>query len=125
MLASRRKKICRSISKVPDSLSKEISLCLFRVMQSALTNALKHSRVKTFEVNLNGTSEGICLAVHDEGVGFDLDKTLTGHGIGIISMRERIRFVNRKLPIHSQPNCGTTIEVNVPLASEVARSQTA
>ena len=110
---------------VPDSVPREISLCLFRVMQAALSNALKHSGVRSFSVQLHGTTYGIHLTVRDDGVGFDPDNALRSDGIGIISMRERVRFVNGTLAIESKPSGGTTIGVDVPLATAMPTSQTA
>ena len=107
------------------SLPPDISLCLFRILQAALTNALKHSGVKYFEVQLNGTSEVIHLTVRDAGVGFNLEKVLSGHGIGLISMRERVRLVNGRISIQSKPNGGTTIEVHVPLSTANVQSGSA
>ncbi|HWY71881.1 MAG TPA: ATP-binding protein, partial [Terriglobales bacterium] len=72
-----------------------------------------------------GTLDGLHLTVHDDGVGFDPDKALKSDGIGIISMRERVRFVNGTLAIQSRLNGGTTIEVDVPLKDVMADSQTA
>jgi signal transduction histidine kinase len=113
-----------SREQVPDSLPQETSLCLFRILQAALTNALKYSGVKYFEVQLNGTSKGgVHLTVRDAGVGFDLEKVLSGHGIGIVSMRERVRLVNGSISIQSKPNSGTTIEVHVPLSTSKADVQ--
>jgi signal transduction histidine kinase len=107
---------------VPDDLPGEISLCLFRVMQEALMNALKHSGVKSFDVALRASNETIYLSVRDAGVGFDTVEGLKGYGIGLTSIRERTRFVNGKVIIHSGPNAGTTIEVEVPLKSELAQA---
>jgi PAS domain S-box-containing protein len=107
---------------VPDDLPGEISLCLFRVMQEALMNALKHSGVKSFDVALRASNETIYLSVRDAGVGFDTVEGLKGYGIGLTSIRERTRFVNGKVIIHSEPNAGTTIEVEVPLKSELAQA---
>jgi len=109
-----------SHEQVPDSLPAEISLCLFRILQAALTNAVKHSGVKYFEARLSGTTRGIHLTVRDQGVGFDLEKVLSGRGIGFISMRERVRLVNGRISIASKLNGGTTIDVDVPLS--VART---
>jgi PAS domain S-box-containing protein len=110
---------------VPDSVPTEISLCLFRILQGALRNALKHSGVKSFEVRLYGTTGGIHLSVRDQGKGFDLEQVLSGHGIGLISMRERTRLVNGTISIESKPNCGTTIDVDVPLSTPTASAQAA
>jgi PAS domain S-box-containing protein len=111
--------------KVPGALPEDISLCLFRILQAALANAVKHSGVERFEVRLCGTASGIHLTVHDAGIGFDLEQVLRGRGIGLISMRERARLVNGTISIQSKPNCGTTIDVDVPLSTPTADAQTA
>jgi PAS domain S-box-containing protein len=110
---------------LPDTLPPEISLCLFRVVQAALLNAWKHSGVTSFAVHLGPSRDGVHLRVHDDGVGFDVEKMLAGNGLGLISMRERVRFVNGEISIRSQPGGGATIEVNVPLPAEIATSESA
>jgi len=102
---------------LPTDIGPEISLCLFRVLQQALHNAAAHSGVKRFEVQLHGTSDQIHLAVSDLGVGFDVEAALKGRGIGLTSMKERVRLVEGELSIDSQPQRGTTIHVRVPFSS--------
>ncbi len=111
-----------SHEQVPDSMPKDVSLCLFRVVQAALTNALKHSGVKSFEVHLCGTAAGVHLSVRDKGTGFDLENVLKGHGLGLISMHERVHLLKGKLSVQSKPHGGTTIEVDVPLLVLGSRS---
>jgi PAS domain S-box-containing protein len=101
-------------SDIPAELPKEISLCLFRVLQEALQNAVKHSGAQDFSVEVHGTREGIRLAVSDSGVGFDLRHKVNGRGLGLISMRERLRLVNGELSIQSEPGRGTTVLARVP-----------
>jgi DNA-binding NarL/FixJ family response regulator len=72
---------------------------------------------------LCGTTGGIHLTVRDEGAGFDVEQALSGNGIGLISMRERARLVNGTISIESKANCGTTIEVDVPLNTPTADGQ--
>ena len=102
-------------------LSQEISISIFRVLQEALQNAIKHSGARRFEVSLSQTSDEIILTVHDSGRGFDAVEAMKGRGLGITSMRERVTLVDGKLSIDSQPQKGTTIRVRVPLRPE-ARS---
>jgi PAS domain S-box-containing protein len=102
---------------VPASLPQDISLSLFRILQEALRNAVKHSGVREFEVNLHGNLYEIQLTVHDAGVGFDLIATMTNPGLGLISMQERVRLVKGAITIVSNPGSGTTIQVTVPLNS--------
>ena len=87
---------------IPKKLPQEISLCLFRVLQEALQNAAKYSGSKRFQVTFSGTSSEIHLTVQDSGIGFDLEETLKGHGLGLTSMKERLKLVDGKLYIDSQ-----------------------
>ena len=100
---------------VPAKLSKEVSLCLFRVLQEALQNAVKHSGVREFHVSLQGTSDGVDLRVHDSGCGFDPEKATSGHGLGLTSMKERLKLVEGILTIDSKPQHGTTVHARVSL----------
>lgn len=102
---------------VPKVLPPEISLCLFRVLQEALQNATKHSRSRRFEVSLSCTSNEIHLSVRDSGVGFDPEEAMKGRGLGITSMRERLKLVHGTFSIASQRERGTTVHARVPLSS--------
>jgi PAS domain S-box-containing protein len=99
---------------LPGNLPKEISLCLFRVLQEALQNAIKHSGAEHFGAYLTCTSDGIELTVSDSGRGFNAEEALKSPGIGIISMRERLKIVGGELTIESQTQRGTTVRALVP-----------
>jgi PAS domain S-box-containing protein len=101
----------------------DISLCLFRVMQEGLHNAVKHSGAGFFEVKLHGSPQEIHLNVRDSGVGFDLELARTSEGSGLISMRERVRLVKGIISITSRPHFGTQINVLVPLLPEAQTEQ--
>jgi signal transduction histidine kinase len=105
-------------TELPRSVPKEISLCLFRVLQEALQNAVKHSGVQRFRVELRSESGEIHLSVSDSGVGFDPAAAISGQGLGLISMRERLSLVNGKLSIESEAGRGTTVSARVPLKGE-------
>jgi PAS domain S-box-containing protein len=102
---------------VPSNLPKEISLCLYRVLQEALQNALKHSGVRYFAVDLRGRPGEIQMDVSDMGVGFVQHGRNNHKGLGLISMRERLQMVKGELSIKSGPGSGTTIEAIVPFSS--------
>ena len=110
---------------VPMHLSPEISLCLFRVLQEALHNSAKHSGVQHFDVQLREDSGEIHLDINDSGRGFDVNTAMHSQGLGLISMRERVRLVNGTIKIESRPKSGTSIHVHVPVASEHHRERTA
>jgi signal transduction histidine kinase len=97
--------------------SPEVSLALFRVLQEALHNASKHSGVSRFEVELWGRPGEINLTVSDSGAGFDVQAAREGRGLGLTSMQERVKVVNGKLSIESQPNRGTVVRARVRLDS--------
>jgi len=100
---------------LPSSVPSDVSLCLFRVMQEALHNAKKHSRASRFTVNLWGIPGEIHLTVSDTGVGFDPEAAMKGQGLGIVSMRERVRLVNGTISIASELMHGAEISVRVPM----------
>jgi len=103
---------------VHSALPFEIGLSLFRVLQEALHNVMKHSGVKRIEVQLREDSGGIHLIIRDSGRGFDVKAASQGKGLGLTSMRERVRLVNGTIAIDSKPMSGTRIHVRVPLESE-------
>jgi signal transduction histidine kinase len=102
-------------SDIPATIPKEISLCLFRVLQEALQNAVNHSAEQNFTVEVHGTKEGISLTVSDSGIGFNWQDAMNRRGLGLISMRERLRLVNGELSIQSAPGRGTIVLARVPL----------
>jgi PAS domain S-box-containing protein len=102
---------------IPGSVPKEISLCLFRVLQETLQNGVKHSGVQHFKVELCDTEGEIQLTVSDLGVGFDPQDAIHHRGLGLISMRERMLLVSGEISIKSQPGGGTTIHARVPFDS--------
>jgi PAS domain S-box-containing protein len=99
-------------------LPREISLCLFRILQEALQNAAKHSGAKQIEVKLVEKSGEIHLTVSDSGKGFEVKAPGQSRGLGLTSMQERVRLVNGTIEIQSKPMSGTTILVRVPFKSE-------
>jgi PAS domain S-box-containing protein len=103
---------------VHSALPIQIGLSLFRVLQEALHNAMKHSGVKRIEVQLREDSGEIHLIIRDSGKGFDVEAALQGKGLGLTSMRERVRLVKGTISIESKPMGGTTIHVRVPLGLE-------
>jgi len=95
----------------------DVSLALYRVVQEALHNSAKHSGARQFEVDLFEESDAIHLLVRDWGQGFDPETALNNGGLGLASMRERLKLVKGELSIESQRNGGTTIHARVPVVS--------
>ena len=101
-----------------DDMPENIGLCIFRVLQEALQNLAKHSGARRGQVLLIGKPDRIVLTVGDEGKGFDAEGTLVGSGLGLLSMRERLKLVNGEVSIDSEPGRGTVIHARVPLHFE-------
>ena len=101
---------------IPNNLRVEAALSLYRIVQEALHNVIKHSGTKSARVDLRKESEDICLQISDSGRGFDLPTT-KGGGLGLVSMRERARFVGGQWSIASSPSQGTCINVRVAIDS--------
>ena len=100
---------------VPAGLSHEIALCLYRIIQEALHNVVKHSAAASASVRLEAHSGEIVVTVVDDGRGFDPLVESAMNGIGLLSMRERTRQVDGSIVLTSQPGLGTRIQVRLPL----------
>lgn len=107
-----------SNENVPARVPRDVSICLFRVLQEALRNAVKHSGARRVEVCLYGEPGGVGLKVSDSGVGFELEREDNPGGLGLLSMRERLRLVQGSLSIRTRPGGGTTINAFVPITGQ-------
>ena len=114
---NRRLKIELRQKGFPATLPGDVTVCVFRIVQEALSNCLKHSSAQAAQVVLEKTGSAIHLSVSDNGCGFDPESHLN-HGLGFISMRERVRLIAGEMHVYSRPQCGTRIEVVVPLVRE-------
>jgi PAS domain S-box-containing protein len=103
-----------SAERVPADLSQEVSLCFYRIAQESLNNVIKHSQAETVTIELRANGKDIRLRISDSGIGFDLESPRTKKGLGLHSMRERLRLVGGHLMIHSHPSLGTHIDARVP-----------
>ena len=96
-----------------------VELALYRVVQEAVNNAIRHaSGISAIRVRLRDKRTGIVCSIRNDGVGFDVDKTLSDkkrQGLGLLGMRERVHSIGGSIAIRSAPDEGTTIEVVVPL----------
>jgi two-component system, NarL family, sensor kinase len=92
-----------------------MSLCPYRIAQESLLNIRKHSGATEPRVGPRGEGNGLRLRVEDTGDGLDLEEARKRGGLGLTSMQERVRLVNGKFDIRTQPGLGTTVEVYVPV----------
>jgi signal transduction histidine kinase len=102
---------------VPTHLPRDISLCLFRVAQEALHNAVKYSGTSRFSVDVCGLAGEVQVVVNDAGAGFDVEEAKRNRGLGLVSMQERVHLVHGRFNVESRPGGGTRIVAVVPVAA--------
>ena len=93
-----------------------VSIVLFRVLQEALGNAAKHSGADRVTVFLSAEGDRALLRVTDPGRGFETEDVQSDRGLGLISMRERLRLVGGRMSVTSSPGQGTDIKAVIPVA---------
>jgi PAS domain S-box-containing protein len=104
-------------------LPSEIEVMMYRIVQEALNNVIKHARADHVDIVLERGREYVSLIIEDNGVGFDLSSTpKTGHGLGLTGMRERAALIGADLEIESTPGHGTTVFARVPIVGTGAKS---
>jgi signal transduction histidine kinase len=113
-------RIAFSYRDVPSEINETIAMCVFRVAQEALANAVKHSDAAHVWLDLTGGPRSVALTITDDGKGFDVNG-VPNTGLGLISMRERVGSIGGLLEIHSTSGSGTRLSVTIPTqASEPA-----
>ena len=98
---------------MPSTVPPETALCLYRIVQEALQNVVRHSGARTASVRLTGSPDSLQLEVSDSGKGFEITKL--GNGMGLLSMRERGELLHGHLTMWSKQGAGTRLAVRVPL----------
>ena len=102
---------------LPDErLPAEIETTLYRIVQEALTNIVKHARAERISVLLTRKDGSVSAVIEDDGSGFDPANTRDG-GLGLVGMRERVALVGGRISIESALGAGTTLVAEVPLES--------
>ncbi len=114
--AQRGIQVVFSDTDVRRSVPADISLCLFRIVQEGLRNVQKHSGAAHAQVRIETIDYTLHLSISDDGAGYDVKGGADRQGLGLRSMRERVRLVGGRFEIHSEIRKGTRIDVWVPLA---------
>ena len=102
----------------------EVAIAAFRVIQEALTNVLRHAQAQHIWIELSQSDGAVELLVRDDGVGFDVPKTLDwaanrGH-LGLLGMKERVQILGGHLEVDSKPGLGTRIRLSLPLTEPIS-----
>jgi PAS domain S-box-containing protein len=93
-----------------------VETALYRVVQEAMTNVVRHSHANRVDVLAERRDDGVLVMVEDDGVGFDLDEVQRGDHFGLLGLRERAEALGGTLTVESAPGAGTTVVVEVPNA---------
>ena len=98
-----------------ERLPPDVESLLFRIAQEAVTNAAKHARTTSMEIELKRTAGHTRLTIQDRGIGFDSAQIgMDGRsGLGLLTMRERAEFVGGRFSLSSSPGRGTRISVEI------------
>jgi PAS domain S-box-containing protein len=102
--------------EIPEKISPDASLALYRIAQETVLNITRHARASIARIRLKRGDGELTLTIEDNGVGFDVEKTREAkQGLGLISIEERVRCLSGKLSISSRPTQGTVVAVTIPL----------
>ena len=112
--------ICQFHSDQPIlPLNDTASLHLYRIVQEAITNAVKHGQARRIEIDLTSNGVGLHLSVKDDGCGFSSPSRCES-GMGLRIMEHRVHAIGGILTIASDPNRGTEVKCILPLAPDAA-----
>jgi signal transduction histidine kinase len=103
-----------SADETIDDLPEDHQTCIYRVVQEAVNNSVRHANPRTVQVTVRKKAEKVDVAVQDDGAGFDPH---TVRGLGLLGMEERVRRLGGKLKISSEPGKGTLLEAFLPITA--------
>lgn len=108
-----------------ERLGHEIETTVYRIVQEALTNVLKHAEARRVSVIIERRREHVLVIVEDDGKGFDLESAAhswgAGRGLGLLGMQERVALVGGSLNIESAPGGGTTVRIRIPVSTNTEK----
>jgi signal transduction histidine kinase len=101
-------------SRIRERLPTDVETALYRIVQEALTNVVKHARATAVSIVLAPKDRAVTALIEDDGRGFTPDGS--GEGLGLLGMGERLALLGGRLKIESSHGAGTTIVAEVPLS---------
>lgn len=91
-----------------------IQICLYRFLQEALTNVIRHAHAQHVWVDLLAEGRQVVLSVKDDGIGFPTPETAGAPGLGLLGLRERLGMLGGRLEIVSRPAGGACLTAWIP-----------
>ncbi|HEX7812395.1 MAG TPA: ATP-binding protein [Burkholderiales bacterium] len=98
-----------------ERLPTTVETALYRIVQEALNNAVKHAKASTIKIELQRTPLKVACSVRDNGLGFDVHRQSGGQGLGLLGIRERLNVLGGSLHLTAEPRHGTTLLAEIPL----------
>ncbi|MCX7903860.1 MAG: sensor histidine kinase [Caloramator sp.] len=116
------------LKPINDEIEPIIQVAVFRIVQEVLNNIKKHSKAKNVEIKLDYGLKYLMLVVKDDGVGFDVEKTLEevkkkGESFGLLGIMERVKQLQGDIYIESQKGIGTTFKIKLPVNRKVLKDE--
>lgn len=109
-------------ARIGGLLAPEAELALYRIVQEALANVLRHARARRARVRLARSGSHVIATVEDDGAGFDPARAFVEGGLGLFGMRERAAYVGGQVEIDSRPGQGTRVTARIPIPENTAHA---
>jgi signal transduction histidine kinase len=104
--------------ELPQRLPPDMETIIYRIIQEALANVVRHAKATQAEVRIEPDHDKIRVRISDNGSGFNLDEALAKKRLGLFGMRERAEMLGGSLKVESEPGCGTRISLEAPYIPE-------
>jgi len=106
------------LDRVDGALTGEAELALYRLVQEALANVIRHGEVREAELAIKRVNGNVTALISDHGRGFEVTTALANRSLGLIGMRERAAYVGGTVNFESAPGHGTTVRIEIPAKGE-------
>ena len=114
---------CQFESEISElKINSQQALALFRILQEALTNIVKHAKASAIKIHISTHSDKFVLEISDNGIGFDVNHKVRNDSYGMIGMKERVLLLDGELNITSEQGKGTCLRVEMPYLAESIKS---
>lgn len=99
-----------------------VEVALYRIVQEALNNAVKHAAARSVWIGLQCTPHKVTCSVRDDGKGFDATRWPRTLGLGLAGIQERINTLGGSMQLATAPSAGTTVQADIPFGGQHART---
>jgi len=117
-MLTHRSRVVFEMDVTPDfpCLDRMVKTSAYRIVQEAITNALKHAQARKISIKLSLQGKNATIVVQDDGRGIDYAAVTASHGIGLAAIRERAELIGAKIEISTKVDEGTRLTLSIPVA---------